>query len=135
MFLKEFDAAEEESTKAARTALLEFFTEQAEPGFDAGAVTAIFGELVANVCIHAPRRATVAAGWRADGTAILEVIDRGPGVDLSNWQPANDLAEGGRGLVIANAFSGHVNISPGPGGRGTWVKATLPVRRGQPTPA
>jgi len=128
MFLREFDAANEASTKAARTALLEYLG-VTSGSYDEHAVKTIFGELVGNVWRHATNKVTVGASWRMDGTAILEVIDRGPGFDLSAWRPADSLAEHGRGLLIANALSGLLTIAPGPGGAGTWIRAVLPFRK------
>lgn len=144
MFFCEFDAHDEVAATQAHDALIEYLRREAEdegelsgPYLHQGTsdheenltgAEVIFTELVSNVRKHAASRASVGVSWRVDGRAVLEVTDEGPGLDLSDWRPAHHLADSGRGLVIVSALSGDMAVTPRPG-RGTRIKAVLPLRR------
>lgn len=143
MFFCEFDAHDEVAATQAHDALLEYLRKEAENEEELSGpylqrktehednltgAEVIFTELVSNVRKHAASRASVGVSWRIDGRAVLEVTDEGPGLDLSDWRPAHHLADHGRGLVIVSALSGDVAVTPRPG-RGTRIKAVLPLRR------
>lgn len=126
MFELELDACDARAGRAARSALIDYLRVNGLNTHD-GVVETIFTELVANVCKHAGHWAKTSVRWRSDGKPVLIVCDRGPGFDVSLWQPPAELAENGRGLLIASALSDDFSIrSERPSG-GCRIEAVLPA--------
>ncbi|HTX02256.1 MAG TPA: ATP-binding protein [Candidatus Acidoferrales bacterium] len=133
MFELELDACNARAGRTARSELIAYLQRESTgtPPPD-GVVETIFTELVANVCKHGGHWARTSVTWRADGKPVLVVRDHGPGFDISLWQPPADLAEGGRGLLIASALADDFSIRSEKTGTGCCIEAVLPARRVPP---
>ena len=103
----------------------------------------VAANLLSNALQHTPPDAAVEVRVRSeDGQAVLEVADRGPGLDADGaarvferfyrGDPSRTRAGGGSGLglsivaAIAEAHGGRATIDTAPG-RGTCVQVTLPL--------
>jgi anti-sigma regulatory factor (Ser/Thr protein kinase) len=85
----------------------------------------IFGELIANVARHAPGELEARLSW-VDGSAVLEVCDRGKGFTLAVARP-DDEAENARGLFLVAAYGSQlVHETDAQGSR---IRVNLPVHR------
>jgi signal transduction histidine kinase len=106
-------------------------------------IDSVVGQLIDNAVAFSPPDAPITVGLRRDGhDALLEVIDRGPGVPpdkreavferFSDWRPPGyeDRPGAGLGLFISRAVArghgGEASISDGPTG-GTMLVIRLPV--------
>jgi anti-sigma regulatory factor (Ser/Thr protein kinase) len=92
---------------------------------DYDAAELIFGELVANVVMHAPGSIKLVVEWPA-GHARLNVSDEGPPLDAHAQRSADPLCEHGRGLMIVNQLSSAV-LCVSHARDGKTVSAALPV--------
>jgi anti-sigma regulatory factor (Ser/Thr protein kinase) len=80
-------------------------------------------EVVTNAVLHGGGEGNLMA-VAADGEVRCEITDRGP-------EPAAvalRTGQGGRGLMLAEALAGRLEVRPGPGNRGTTVVLTARVR-------
>jgi two-component system sensor histidine kinase PilS (NtrC family) len=118
-------------------------TETTEPvpaHADAGQVRQMLWNLIKNAVQVSKRGTTVVVAVRAaaEGTAVMEVRDRGPGVDAQARERMFDMFWSGRShgiglglsLVkqIVDAHGGKIEIDAQDGG-GSVFRVTLPVRR------
>jgi len=105
-------------------------------------ISELLSNLVDNALRYTPAggAVTVAVRIDANGAAVIEVVDSGPGIPEGErdrvFDPFFRGAEapaGGTGLglaivrTIANAHAAHIRIDAGPGGRGTLVHVTFPA--------
>jgi two-component system OmpR family sensor kinase len=116
--------------------------ERVEPGVrvvgDEDRLRQVIGNLLANVRVHTPPSADLAVSMEAsDGSCVLRVVDRGPGIDQAHAERIFDRfyrADGGRsrdrggsglGLSIVasivEAHGGSVAYSPTPQGGATFT--------------
>lgn len=79
----------------------------------------VVSELVGNAVTHAATECEVSVS-RGDGSVRIEVSDRGPGTPEP--QPHDDLAEGGRGLVLIGVLSSAWGVEDVPGGKRVWAE-------------
>ena len=121
-----FQAADAGRAYGVRHDMLAYLRSRAAEGSDLDAAALIFGELVGNVVRHAPGPIAVDLLWDGD-TAILRVIDSGPGFDW-NGRPTlpSMYAEFGRGLYIASSVAQSLHVCR-LAGNGTQATARLPV--------
>ncbi|MFD8969339.1 ATP-binding protein [Streptomyces sp. NPDC059568] len=91
-------------------------------------------ELLANVVRHVPGRGcSVLFVWRP-GALRVEVTDRAPGVPYvkqptSDGGPEDELAEGGRGLLLVEAVTDRWGVTPQAGGGKTvWFECVAKER-------
>lgn len=105
-----------------------YLSGQADAASDLASAELIFGELIANVARHAPGPVDVRIRW-SRGHAILEVIDRGPGYELTPTLPDDD-SESKRGLFIVNVLAESVTVDRRDANTVTTV--VLPVWRKRP---
>jgi signal transduction histidine kinase len=106
-------------------------------------IVSVVGQLIDNAVAFSPPDSPITVGLRRDGhDALLEVIDRGPGVPpdkreavferFADWRPPGyeDRPGAGLGLFISRAVArgqgGEASISDGPTG-GTMLVIRLPV--------
>ncbi|HVA33671.1 MAG TPA: ATP-binding protein, partial [Candidatus Baltobacteraceae bacterium] len=109
--------------------LLAYLESHATEGSDLEGAALIFGELVGNVVRHAPGPIAVELYWE-DGTAVLRVVDRGPGFEWSGRSELPDsTSECGRGLYIASQVALALQVHR-LSGNGTEALAWLPVSLG-----
>jgi two-component system, OmpR family, sensor histidine kinase ChvG len=114
--------------------------------FDVSHLTTIVRELVRNAVAYSPPDAPIVVAVRQDGKdAVLEVVDRGPGIPserrdevfdrFASWRPAGyETAPGaGLGLFIARELvrrhGGSISIVDVPTG-GTMLAVRLPLEGG-----
>ena len=116
------DAFKAETVLKQRNAFLE--TVRAHEGWslDEEAAKTIFTELLTNVMRHSHSPVSVWLACR-DGECKLHVLEFGPGFENEPKLP-HDLAQGGRGLFLASAYSDELRIDGDP--RGTYIIASLP---------
>lgn len=121
-----FEAADAGKAYSVRFDLLAHLQAHAAAGSDLEAAALIFGELVGNVVRHAPGPISLELFWDGD-TAVLRVIDKGPGFDWNGAAALPELfAESGRGLFIAHNAARRLRVRR-VAGNGTEATAWLPV--------
>ena len=91
----------------------------------------IFAELIGNAVRHAPGPLSLSLEFK-NGSALLHVVDKGPGFNFEPALPSNLWAECGRGLYLVSKLARGVTAEPVPG-LGSHIIVTLPVRCTQPT--
>lgn len=79
-------------------------------------------EVVTNAVLHGGGEGRLTA-LVDDGRVSCEVTDRGPGPAAVALRDGG----GGRGLMLAEAMAGRLDVRPGPGNQGTTVALTAPV--------
>lgn len=79
----------------------------------------VVSELVGNAVTHAASECEVSVS-RGEGSVRIEVVDRGRGTPEP--QPHDDLAEGGRGLVLIGVLSSAWGVDDTPGGKRVWAE-------------
>ncbi|WP_332836351.1 ATP-binding protein [Streptomyces odonnellii] len=91
-------------------------------------------ELLANVVRHVPNRhCSILFVWQPDALRV-EVTDRAPGVPYvkqpsSADGPVDELAEGGRGLLLVEAVTDRWGVTPrASGGKTVWFECVAKVR-------
>ena len=77
---------------------------------DIAAAELIYGELVANVILHAPGAIWIDVDWTLDGRARLQVRDTGRSFQYIDALPKCPLSAGSRGLYLVNAFAEEFSI-------------------------
>jgi anti-sigma regulatory factor (Ser/Thr protein kinase)/predicted ArsR family transcriptional regulator len=122
-----FDARDGDALAALRHEFRDYLSRHAEGGSDVGAAEIAFSELITNAVRHAPGPAWVHLDWSAR-QPLVEVHDLGPGFVLRPSLPEDPLAEGGRGLFIANQLTEELSVAAKAAG-GSKVTAKLPVTR------
>jgi anti-sigma regulatory factor (Ser/Thr protein kinase) len=121
-----FQAADAGRAYGVRRDLLAYLQSRAGHGSDLEAAALIFGELVGNVVRHAPGPIAVDVYWE-DDSAVLRVIDKGPGFDWDGEARLPDrYAESGRGLFIAYSVARGLRVRR-LAGNGTEATAWLPI--------
>jgi serine phosphatase RsbU (regulator of sigma subunit)/anti-sigma regulatory factor (Ser/Thr protein kinase)/CHASE3 domain sensor protein len=88
----------------------------------------IFGELLSNAVRYAPGTIEVVLDWSGAATAIVHVLDRGPGFVVIPRLPTDMLSERGRGLFLVWSLSDDFNVTKRTGG-GSHVRVVLTPRR------
>ena len=111
------------AARRAKRAFLWHLGEFASDGTDLYASELIFGELVGNVARHTPGRAEITLEMVGDN-ALLHVVDDGPPIVHAVSRP-EDLAEGGRGLLLVQSLARELTIGRTLGGN--QVTAELPI--------
>jgi two-component system sensor histidine kinase KdpD len=113
-----------------------------EVPFDAKHVATVVGQVVRNAAMYSPPDAPISIMLRRDGPeAVVEVVDRGPGVPpqrreevferFAGWRPIGYEAAPGPGLglfisrAIVERHGGTISIMDGPQG-GTMLKVRFP---------
>jgi two-component system sensor histidine kinase KdpD len=113
-----------------------------EASFDAKHVATVVGQVVRNAAMYSPPDAPISITLRRDGPdAVVEVVDRGPGVPperreevferFAAWRPIGYEAAPGPGLglfisrAIVERHGGTISITDGPQG-GTMLAVRLP---------
>jgi two-component system, OmpR family, sensor histidine kinase KdpD len=114
-----------------------------EASFDAKHVATVVGQLLRNAAVYSPPDAPISITLRREGSdALLEVVDRGPGVPperreevferFAGWRPIGYEAVPGPGLglfisrAIVEHHGGTISITDGPQG-GTMLSVRLPL--------
>jgi DNA-binding NarL/FixJ family response regulator len=97
-----------------RSALLDWGLEQLTED-----ALVVVSELVGNAVTHAASESEVSVS-RGDGSVRIEVADRGSGTPEP--QQPDDLAEGGRGLVLIGVLSSAWGIEDLPDGKRVWAE-------------
>ena len=135
------DAAEERPEADQRTAELDVPAEPVVARIDPDALRRVLGNLVGNAFKHTQAgdavRVRVRPGSEADGSAVIEVVDTGPGIPPEVMETIFDpFARGGEetegaglGLAIAKdlteAMGGRIEVSSEQGA-GTCFRVVLP---------
>jgi PAS domain S-box-containing protein len=97
-------------------------------GIDVGAAEIVFGELVGNAVRHAPGVVDVELDWDDASTAVLHVVDDGPGYAPGGVLPSPSAeAESGRGLYIVTQLAREFSVMKSPQ-RGAHARAVLLAR-------
>ncbi len=118
-----------------RREIMTFLSRQTGPDADLASAELVIGELLSNAVAHSPERARVSLRWDGEHP-VLTVADVGRragarSVDgapaLPADLPADLLADGGRGLYIAEQLSRTLKVQARAGG--SVVSATLNLRR------
>ena len=123
MFVFEWHSQSQEAMNAKR-AILEYLEGERSEECDMVLAGAILEELLDNVARCGPLSAKIAASWRADGTAIVEILELEPGAE-----PSGVAATASWGLMVAGALNNAITVEPGSNGRGDQVRAVLPIKR------
>ncbi len=89
-------------------------------------------ELVANVVRHVPDRHCNLLILRRPGGLRVEVTDRCPRPPLA-VHGGDELAEGGRGLLLVEAVADRWGTVPLPGGKTVWFECDAKPCSGPPT--
>jgi signal transduction histidine kinase len=114
-----------------------------EAPFDAKHLATVVAQVVRNAAVYSPPEAPISIALRRDGSdAVLEVVDRGPGVPperreevferFSGWRPVGYEAVPGPGLglfvsrAIVEHHGGTISVTDGPQG-GTMLEVRLPL--------
>jgi signal transduction histidine kinase len=114
-----------------------------EAPFDVKHVATVVGQVVRNAAVYSPSDAPISVTLRRDGSdAVLEVVDRGPGVPperreevferFTGWRPVGYEAVPGPGLglfiarAIVERHGGTISVADGPQG-GTMLEVRLPL--------
>lgn len=85
----------------------------------------VFGELTGNAARHTPGPLDI--GLRVDDAAVvLAALDRGSGYAWRPWRPADEMAEGGRGLFLIGELANDVSVEH-IAGFGSYIEVTLAV--------
>lgn len=117
--------------------------EELEATFDATQVASVVVQLVRNAATFSPPEGRISVTLRGEGAdAVLEVVDRGPGVPperrdevferFSAWRPVGYEAAPGPGLglfisrAIVERHGGTISITEAPTG-GTMLRVRLPL--------
>jgi CheY-like chemotaxis protein len=82
----------------------------------------VVSELVGNAVTHAESKCQVSLS-RASDSVRIEVTDRGEGTPQP--QPQDNLAEGGRGLVLIGAMSSAWGVEDVPEGKKVWAEIVV----------
>ncbi|HTZ53956.1 MAG TPA: SpoIIE family protein phosphatase [Candidatus Acidoferrum sp.] len=117
------DARSASAARRAKRAFLWHLGEFASDGTDLSTSELIFGELVGNVARHTPGHAEITLELVGDN-ALLHVLDDGPPIVHAVARP-EDLAEGGRGLLLVKSLARALTIGRTIGGN--QVTAELPI--------
>jgi anti-sigma regulatory factor (Ser/Thr protein kinase) len=117
------DARSASAARRAKRAFLWHLGEFASDGTDLSTSELIFGELVGNVARHTPGRAEISLELLGNN-ALLHVVDEGPPIVHAVTRP-EDLAEGGRGLLLVQSLARSLTIGRTIGGN--QVTAELPI--------
>jgi serine/threonine-protein kinase RsbW len=80
-------------------------------------------EVVTNAVLHGGGEGQVMV-MAVNGEVRCEVTDRGPGPATVALRTGQE----GRGLMLAEALAGRLEVRPGPGDRGTTVVLAAPIR-------
>jgi serine phosphatase RsbU (regulator of sigma subunit)/CHASE3 domain sensor protein/anti-sigma regulatory factor (Ser/Thr protein kinase) len=88
----------------------------------------IFGELLSNCVRYAPGAIEVVLDWSEASSAILHVLDSGPGFVLMPRLPSDLLSERGRGLFLIWSMSEDFNVTKRADG-GAHARVVLSPRR------
>jgi len=121
------------SAPDSRDVLKAVGTELQRAGFsprDATQAELVLVELLGNVVRYAPGPADVALALDRH-SAVLHVLDSGPGFERAPMLPADVMSETGRGLFIVSTLTKEFNVSRRPDG-GSHARAVLlrsPMRR------
>ena len=114
-----------------------------EAPVDGGLLSTVVRQVIDNAVTFSPPDSPITIGLRRDGDdALIEVIDRGPGVPpdkreavferFADWRPSEYEDRPGAGLglfitrAVARAHGGEASIADGPAG-GTMLVVRLPV--------
>ncbi|MGB6986474.1 MAG: SpoIIE family protein phosphatase [Candidatus Aquilonibacter sp.] len=117
------DARSAAAARRAKRAFLWHLGEFASDGTDLSASELIFGELVGNVARHTPGLAEITLEL-VGSSALLHVVDEGPPIVHAVARP-EELAEGGRGLLLVKSLARALTIGRTIGGN--QVTAELPI--------
>ncbi|MGW7194921.1 ATP-binding protein [Streptomyces chryseus] len=90
-------------------------------------------ELVANVVRHVPGRSCALLILRRPEGLRVEVADRCPRPVRTRGAEGDELAEGGRGLMLVEAVTDRWGAVPVPGGKTVWFECDVKPRSGPPT--
>ncbi|MET9516506.1 ATP-binding protein [Streptomyces sp. NPDC002994] len=82
-------------------------------------------ELVANVVRHVPGRHCTLLILRQPGGLRVEVTDRCPRPAHATGGGGDELAEGGRGLLLVEAVTDRWGTVPMPGGKTVWFECDV----------
>jgi anti-sigma regulatory factor (Ser/Thr protein kinase) len=127
-----------------RREIMTFLRLHADPDADLAGAELVVGELLSNAVAHSPERARVSLRWEGEHP-VLTVADvgltsgtsggagAGPAPALPADLPADLLADGGRGLYIAEQLSRRLVVQARI--TGSVVSATLNLRRQRPAAA
>lgn len=126
------DARSASAARRAKRAFLWRLGEFAPDGTDLSAPELIFGELVSNVARHTPGMAKITLEI-AGNVALLHVIDDGPPIVHAVARP-EDLAEGGRGLLLVKSMARDLTINRTPNGNYVTVKLPITLDRREAGP-
>lgn len=123
MFVFEWHSQSQEAM-IAKHAILEYLARESSEACDMVLADALLEELLDNVARCGPRSAKIAAWWREDGAAIVEIVELEPGAE-----PSGVAATAGWSLMVAGALNDALTVEPGSNGLGDQVRAVLPIKR------
>ncbi|MGA8533213.1 MAG: ATP-binding protein [Candidatus Tumulicola sp.] len=121
----QFQAIDANEALSAKHAFVAFLRESCTPKSDCEAAMVVFGELVANVILHAPGSIEITLQSDSKGVVTLDVCDSGGGFILAPSLPSVITALGGRGLYIVSRLCSSLVATRMEGGNK--VSAVLPV--------
>ncbi|HVF76084.1 MAG TPA: ATP-binding protein [Acidimicrobiales bacterium] len=120
------DTTDTQAVRRLRHSVVAHLERHAEPEADLSGAELAVAELLGNAARHATGPVWVSLSWAAKHPT-LTVYDLGPGFD-GVPEPADDLAEAGRGLQIVGHVVDDLRIAARRSG-GAKVQAVLPVPR------
>jgi len=126
------DARSASAARRAKRAFLWRLGEFAPDGTDLSAPELIFGELVSNVARHTPGTAEITLEID-DNVAFLHVCDEGAPIVHAVSRP-EDLAEGGRGLLLVESMARGLSIGRLPNGNHVTVELPITLSRREAGP-
>jgi anti-sigma regulatory factor (Ser/Thr protein kinase) len=126
------DARSASAARRAKRAFLWRLGEFAPDGTDLSAPELIFGELVGNVARHTPGLAEITLEVD-DNVALLHVCDEGPPIVHAVARP-EDLAEGGRGLLLVKSMARDLTIDRSANGNHVTVELPITLNRREAGP-
>ena len=121
----QFRAENAKGALSAKSSFVNFLLDSCTPESDCESSLAVFGELVANVIMHAPGPIEITVQSDCAGVVTIDVYDTGDGFILAPTLPPPLSENGGRGLYIVSQLCSGLTLARV--NAGNKVSAVLPV--------
>ncbi len=122
-----FDATDARIAHDLRGTFLSYLRQRGHPESDYTGAELVIGELIGNVCRHAPGEVDIDLDWRGENP-VMHLIDRGGGYEAYRVLPVDPYSETGRGLFLVQSAAKDLAVTRLPG-YGSHTRAVLNVAR------